>query len=97
MYLAKEKAQISCAVSAQLIYAYVFAYAKTGFIMTRLIFRRGCYLMFQSERVETGILRGSLISSAEMSDGCASKFHQGLVFPPSHRWRITSEITSKLF
>ena len=49
--------------------------------MTRLIFRRGCYLKFQSERVETGILRGSLISSARMSDGCASKFHQGLAFP----------------
>ena len=36
IYVAKTKALISCAVTAHLICAYVFAYAKTSFLMTRL-------------------------------------------------------------
>ena len=36
-YVAKTKALISCAIIAQLICAFVYAYAKTAFLMTRLI------------------------------------------------------------
>ena len=39
--VAKTKALISCAVTAQLICAFVFAYAKSGFLMTRLI----CFIL----------------------------------------------------
>ena len=35
--IAKTKALISCAVTAQLICVFVFAYAKAGFLITRLI------------------------------------------------------------
>ena len=35
-YEAKTKALISCVVTVQLICAFVFAYAKTGFLMIRL-------------------------------------------------------------
>ena len=37
MYVAKTKALINCAVTAQLICAFVFAHAKVGFLMKRLI------------------------------------------------------------
>ena len=36
----KKKALISCAVTAQLICGFVFAYAKAGFLMTCLICKR---------------------------------------------------------
>ena len=36
IYVAKTKTLISCSVTAQLICAFVFAYAKTGFVMTQL-------------------------------------------------------------
>ena len=36
IYVAKTKVLISCAVTAQLICVFVFAYAKAGFLMTRL-------------------------------------------------------------
>ena len=39
-YVAKIKALISFAVTAKLICAFVFAYAKTGFLTTRLIYSR---------------------------------------------------------
>ena len=35
--VAKTKALVSCAVTAQLICAIVFAYAKSGFLMRRLL------------------------------------------------------------
>ena len=35
--VAKTKALISCAVTAQLICVFVFAYAKAGFLTTKLI------------------------------------------------------------
>ena len=38
VYVAKTKALISCAVTAQLICAFIFAYVKSGFLVTRLIF-----------------------------------------------------------
>ena len=38
IYEAKTKALISCAVTGQLIFAFVFAYAKAGFLMTQLIY-----------------------------------------------------------
>ena len=38
MCVTKAKTLISCAVTAQLICAFVFAYAKTDFLMTRHIF-----------------------------------------------------------
>ena len=37
IYVAKAKALISCAVTAQLIYVFVFAYKKAGFLMARLV------------------------------------------------------------
>ena len=36
-YITKTKALISCAVTAQLIYAFVFAHSKNSFVMMRLI------------------------------------------------------------
>ena len=38
IYVAKTKALISCAVTAKLTCAFVFPYAKSFFLMTRLIF-----------------------------------------------------------
>ena len=38
MYVAKTKALISCAVTTQLVCAFVFVYSKKGFLMTRLKF-----------------------------------------------------------
>ena len=37
IYVAKTKVLICCAVTAQLICNFVFAYAKAGFLMRRLI------------------------------------------------------------
>ena len=37
VHVVKTKALISCAVTAQLICVFVFAYAKACFLMTRLI------------------------------------------------------------
>ena len=38
IYVAKTKVPISCAVTAQLISVFVFAYANAGFLMTRRSF-----------------------------------------------------------
>ena len=40
IYVAKTKALISCTVTAQLICAFVFTYAKIGFLMAQLISKR---------------------------------------------------------
>ena len=47
IYVAKTKALISCAVTAQLVCAFVFAYAKSGFLMTWLIYKSW---FFQEQR-----------------------------------------------
>ena len=46
IYVEKIKAPISCAATAQLklISAFIFAYAKAGFLMMRLILSRSCRL-----------------------------------------------------
>ena len=38
IYVARTKPPISCMVTVQLICAFVFAYAKAGFLMTQLTF-----------------------------------------------------------
>ena len=45
-YVAKTKALISCAVTAQLIWVIVFAYMqKAGFLTTRLMWSKGIQIV----------------------------------------------------
>ena len=46
--VSKTKALISCAVTAQLICAFVFAYEKNGFLMTGLIFYRVICMLIET-------------------------------------------------
>ena len=64
IYAAKTKALISCAVTMQLICAFVFAYAKSGFLM------HSSFVTYQSEKsIQVFIVGVSL----EHPDYCLNK------------------------
>ena len=54
IYLTKTKALISCAVSVLLICAFVFACAKTGFLMTRLTYMYKLTVQFYEQELKSG-------------------------------------------
>ena len=60
----KTKALISCAVTAQLICAFVFAYAKSGFLIKRLVLPHMLINAFVFQSLDGKV---SLVSKSEFS------------------------------